>query len=132
MGLTLVLAAALGWGLDKGFCPLAPSPEHYLDNVAVRVENGRMTNEALSARVAARLVDTSKAGASGTIGWLYLDEEGTRYVILKSSVRRDIYAALHVNPASVRRSDPYSEITVQLPYQRLPTRVEVHSCTQPD
>ncbi len=130
MGLALVLAAVLGSPLDKGFCPAASSPQRHMDNVGVAVKNGQMTDEALSAEVAARLIDTTEAGR--TIGWLYIDEHGTDYIVLKPHVRRDVYNAFGMNWFNHYRPDTDTEVMAQLPYLRLPAGVEVRSCTQSD
>jgi hypothetical protein len=63
----LVMVAAATWP-DKEFCPLAPSPITYRQNLAMRMVNGKLTNEPLDARVAARIVDARHGDA--LVGWL--------------------------------------------------------------
>lgn len=130
MGLELVLAAVLGLRLDEGFCPLAPSPLRHMENVGIAVKNGQFTNEVLSAEVASRLIDTAEAGR--TIGWLYLDEHGTHYVVLKPHVRREVYVGFGMNWFNHFKPDTYTETMAQRASLRLPPGVEIRSCTQPD
>jgi hypothetical protein len=80
LGLTLlVMVAAASWP-DKAFCPLAPSPVAYRQNLGMRVINGKMSNEPLDARVAARLVNAQDV----LVGWVYWDEDGIPHIVLKT------------------------------------------------
>lgn len=132
MGLALFVAiVALKIPLDHQFCPMAPSPKQYTDNLALRFKNGQMTNSPLSAEVAAVLVDTRSAGKPKAVGWLYLDEEGGDYVVLKPYVPYDIYVGFHMDRFNNFRPDTYTEVVLQAPL-KMPKGVQLRSCTLPD
>ena len=118
--------------VDAKFCPLDPAPKQHMDNIGIRVDrSGKLTNEALSAEVAARLVDTTIRAGNNTIGWLFLDERGTDYVILKPHVRQGVYAGFGMKTFNHHNPNTYTEAKVQSPLL-MPFGVEVRSCTQTD
>ena len=130
-GMITILMTIAFAQLDGKFCPLAPSPKHYTDNIGMRVNTAGQMTTPLSAEVAARLVDTRITKSDNTIGWLYLDELGLNYVILKPYVSSETYVAFGMNGFNHYRPDTYTEAKVQAPL-RLPKGIEIRSCTEPD
>ena len=126
------MTVAFGSHPDGRFCPAAPSPQQYTENLGIKVgADGRLSHDTFRAQAVVRLIDTRIAGSNATIGWLYLAEDGTSFVQLKSSVARDVYVAFRMPRYNYRRRGSYTQPVLE-PVLRLPASVEIRSCNEPD
>jgi len=95
---------------------------------SLRVVNGQLSDQALDARVVARLVD---AHDEHNVGWLYLDEDGFMYVVLPphaAVTEAPLYQWFGMPQYNWNRPDVSTEPVVQHEF-RLPPGIKIRSCT---
>ena len=127
MGLMFVITLSVAIAvtrLDDAFCPLAPSPTGYEDNLGLRVsDDGQLTNRPLGAQVAARLVDVK---SEQTVGWLYVDDDSVEHVQLKHDASPVLYRWFGIPIPRIARPEIYAQPEVVR--RGLPPGIAVRNC----
>lgn len=130
----------LAWRHDASFCPLDPAPiahDTTIGAVVPRKVSASQTRDPdlikravpISAQLAGRLVDTRLKGAAAQVGWIFLDESGGRYILLKRSAPRDVYDAFGRGHT---RNPIFESLPRPVASGPWPSFVRTASCTQAD